>query len=110
MYTVAFIAALVLFDLAVKSYFVATDALRWSQAVGSLVTLMTCWFLWRGSKVAYWFLVVSIAGGLLYAIWAYASTLLAPVAILCGFVLALLIALFVPATRRFLACQRAARA
>ena len=78
--------------------------------MGTIITLITCWFLWRGSRAAYWFYVITVMAALIYAIWAYTHTQYTVVAVLCGFVCILLLALVVPATRRFLSYRRATRA
>ena len=109
-YLVLFIAALVLFDLLIKGVFLATGNLRWSQAVGTLITLTTCWFLWRGSRGAYWFLFICLVVATIYAFVMYFKTSVAAVALIGGFVVILVLALAAPATRKFAAYQRAARA
>lgn len=109
-YLIAFIAVVVLGDLLLKSLLLAAGSLRWSQAVGTVVTLLVCWFLWRGSSFAYWFMVICTAAAIAFALLA-TGKIPAPIAIgLDAFVGLLLLALLAPATRNFVACQRAAHA
>ena len=109
-YLALFIAALVLFDLTIKGLLLAAGSMRWSQAVGTLITLVTCWFLWRGSRGAYWFLMICLAIAAIYAIFMFFKTSVVAVAFISVFVAILLLALSAPATRKFAAHQRAARA
>lgn len=109
-YLALFIAALVLFDLLVKGLYLAAGSLRWSQAVGTLITLATCWLLWRGSRGAYWFLMVCLWVAAIYAFVMFLKTSIVPAAFVGGLAVILVLALAAPATRRFAAHQRAARA
>jgi hypothetical protein len=109
-YLTLFIAALVLFDLLIKGLLLAAGSLRWSQAVGTLITLVTCWFLWRGSRGAYWFLMVCLIVAAIYAFVMFFKTSVVAVAFIGVFVAILVLALSAPATRQFAVHQRAARA
>jgi len=109
-YLALFIGALVVFDLTVKGLLFAAGSLRWSQAGGTLITLITCWFLWRGSRGAYWFLMICSAIAAIYGIFMFFRTSVVAVAFISIFVVVLVLALSAPATRKFAAHQRAARA
>lgn len=110
LYLLAFIAILVIGDLLLKGLLLAAGSLRWSQTGGTVVTLATCWFLWRGSSFAYWFLVVCTTLAIAFSFFAAAKipvAIAAAIGILMAFLLLLLLA---PATRRFLLSRRATRA
>lgn len=109
-YLAMFIAALVLFDLLIKGLFLAAGDLRWSQAVGTLITLVTCWFLWRGSRGAYWFLMICLVVAAIYAFFIFFKSSVLAVALIGVFVVILVLALAAPATRKFTTRQRAVRA
>jgi len=109
-YVALFIAALVLFDLLIKGLFLAAGSLRWSQAVGTFITVVTCWLLWRGSRGAYWFLMVCLVAAATYAFFMFLKTAIAAVALVAALVVILILALAAPATRKFADHQRAARA
>ena len=108
-YLSAFTAVLIFGDLAIKALFVIAGSLRWSQAVGTAVTLLSLWFLWRGSRIAYWYLVVCMVAALIYVFWAAATTQIAALTWIAVPVAFLLLTALAPATRKFLAAQRAAR-
>jgi hypothetical protein len=109
-YLAGFIAVLVLGDLLLKGFLLAAGTLRWSQVVGTGVTLLVSWFLWRGSGFAYWLMVICTAAAVVFALLA-ASTIPAGLAVGLGvFMCSLLVVLLVPATRKFVVYQRAARA
>lgn len=110
LYVAALILALIVFDLAIKLLLFAAGGLRWNHAIGTVVGIASCVLLWRGSYGAYALFAIGAAAALLYGI-AWTPRLPAPLA---AFVLAapiaLMLALLAPASRRFLAHQRAARA
>jgi len=106
LYSVVFIATIIIFDSAVKTLLLAGGTLRWSQAVGTLITLIFCWYFWHGSKFAHGFLVVCVAGALTLVVlnryqlpFPIAEALL----LLLG---VLMLALVAPATRKFTAYRR----
>ena len=110
LYLLAFIFVVIVGDLSLKGLLFSAGTLRWSQAGGTIVTLLACWFLWRGSGFAYWFLVVCTALAVLLAAFS-ATKLPAGVAIVTGTFMAVLLALLLaPATRTFLSSRRTARA
>jgi len=107
-YLSAFTAVLIFGDLAIKALFVIAGSLRWTQAAGTAVTLLSLWFLWRGSKIAYWYLVVCMLAALIYVIWVTAATKIAALVWIAVPVVFLLLTALAPATRQFLTAQRRA--
>lgn len=105
-YVILFIAALALFDLGVKGLLALQGTLRIPQIGGTLVTLLTLWFLWRGSKFAYWFLVVCLALAAVTVAMAFYGLSNLIVAIGIAVIAILCLALSAPATRTFLNRQR----
>lgn len=69
-YMLVAIGTLLLFDLAVKLMLLVAGTLRWSQLVGTMIMLVLCWFLWRGSEGAYGFLLFCLGAGLVYMVLA----------------------------------------
>jgi len=110
LYLLAFISILVIGDLLLKGLLLAAGNLRLSQAGGTAVTLLACWFLWRGSSFAYWFLVICTALAVAFSFLAAAKIAFAVAAAIGIFMALLLFLLVAPATRRFLASRRAASA
>ena len=107
-YLSAFTAVLIFGDLAIKALFVIAGSLRWTQAAGTAVTLLSLWFLWRGSKIAYYYLVVCMLAALIYVIWVTAATKIAALGWIAVPVVFLLLTALAPATRQFLTAQRRA--
>ncbi|MDR6674381.1 hypothetical protein [Xanthomonas sp. 1678] len=106
-YLSAFTATLIVGDLALKALFVIAGSLRWSQAAGTAVTLLALWFLWRGSRAAYWYLVACMVAALIYVIWVAVTTQIIALAWIAVPISFLLLTALAPATRKFLAVQRA---
>lgn len=109
LYLLAFIAILVIGDLLLKGLLLAAGTLRWSQAGGTVATLLACWFLWRGSSFAYWFLVVCTTLAIAFSFFAAAKVPVAIASAIGIFMALLLLLLVAPATRSFLSSRRAAR-
>lgn len=108
-YTVVFIATLISFDIVAKGFALLAGTLRESQLGGTAVTIVACWFLWRGSKIAYGFMLICLMLGAVFMV-IIASKL--PTPILAMFIVILtilLLTLLAPATRAFAAYQRQAR-
>ncbi len=106
LYLGAFMAAVLVLDLAVKALLALQGTLRLSQIGGTAVTIAALWFLWKGSKFAFWFLVACLTlAAAAFALAFYGvSNLIAAVGV--GFIAALGLALAAPATQSFLRHQR----
>lgn len=105
-YLVTFIVVLVLLDLGLKGVLLGLGVLRWSQVVGTAITLLTCWFLWRGSGFAYGFMLFCLAVAFIFALAAASQLPLAALALVLVMLALFLLALAAPATRSFIAYQR----
>jgi hypothetical protein len=104
-YVLLSVLTLVSFDLALKVMLYATGRLRPGQVVGTVLTLVLCYFLWRGSKIAYGVLIACAALSILYGL--LMSTL--PRYMQLSFIVVaglLLLAWCAPASRAFLSYQR----
>lgn len=104
-FVLASISSLLILDFAVKGLLLlSSGSLRPGQVFGTFVSIACCWFLWRGSKFAYWFLVCCVAVGVAY-------TFIVPATwIRIAFIfwaLIFLLPLLTPASREFLLMQRA---
>ncbi len=110
LYLLIFIIILVIADLLIKGLLLAAGTLRWSQAGGTVITLLACWFLWQGSKFAYWFLAVCTALAVVVALFALVGFSASIATVVGIFLAALLFLLLAPATRSYLSSKRAARA
>ena len=107
-YMLVAIGTLLLFDLVVKLLLLAAGTLRWSQLIGTTVTLVLCWFLWRGSKGAYGFLLFCLGAGLLYGVLVASKLPILATTILFIVLGTVSASLLAPATRSFAAFRREA--
>ena len=99
----ASISSLLLLDIGIKMLMLIAGTLRAGQIFGSIVTVLLCWFLWRGSKFAYWFLLCCVVLGDAYLFTA-AGTPLRIVLFVWSLIFS--IPLLLPATRSFMSAQR----
>ena len=60
------ILTLVTFDLTLKVMLYLTGRLHPGHVVGAILTIGLCYFLWRGSRVAYIILIACAALSILY--------------------------------------------
>jgi hypothetical protein len=103
-FVLASISSLLVLDFGLKLLLLLSGSIRVGQVVGTLVSVTSCWFLWRGSKVAYWFLVCCVAFGIAYTFMVPGTTFRA---IFIVWALIFLVPLLMPASRKFLSVQRA---
>ncbi|WP_092762773.1 hypothetical protein [Rhodoferax sp. OV413] len=105
-YVAAFIAIIVLFDLCTKGLLLLGGTMRWSQLGGTIVTVVTCWFFWRGSKFAHGFLTICIVAAIALVQFGFPPVPTFVLAIAFTLLGLLLLILAAPATRQFTAFQR----
>lgn len=105
-YTVSFIATLIILDLGFKLLLLLSHGLSAGQVVGTVTTLAACWFFWRGSRLARGFLVVCTLLALGYGIAVFSEIPRSVFVAITLLLVTLLLALLAPATSSFGAYQR----
>jgi len=107
-YILTYVVLVALLDIGLKALLLAQGTLRWSQAGGTIVTVVALWFLWRGSRLAFWLLVACMLGAALM-VWLMFSGLSQTIMYAgIAFLAALGLALAAPASQSFLSYQRSA--
>lgn len=106
LYILAFIVVFILCDVLLKAMAIIGDTLTTKAIIRSGIILVTLYFLWRGSRIAYWFMILS----LLYLLAVVVSGLLGGIRIdglfFLSFTLMLFAALLAPSSRSFLRDKR----
>lgn len=105
-FVILFIVGMLAFDVLVKGWAWWVSSLRPTQIVGSLLTLLVCYFLWRGARAAHWFLVAATGLSFGYSLFLFLMTRTWPLALLTGFAALGFVAMIATSTRAFLAYQR----
>jgi len=105
-YVMLFILGLALFDLGVKGLLLAEGTLKWSQAIGTVITFIVLWFLWRGSKFAYGFMLCCLALATALTLFLIPQVPAYFVAFFGVAILLSFLALLAPSSRTFLVQQR----
>ena len=105
-YLITFISLSALSDIVIKGMLLTAGRLRWSQAVGTIITLTTLWFLWRGSRFAFGLMIFGMSVATIFILVAsyQLPALFDGVCIIV--IAALFFTLISPATRSFIALQR----
>jgi hypothetical protein len=106
-YLAACIGSLVILDLVLKAMLLAGGTLRPTQIVGTAITLVTCWFLWRGSKFAHGFMIFCTVLTVVFVLMFPSPFGRTGFAITLLLVFAFLLGLLAPATRDFIRYRRA---
>jgi len=102
-FVLASISSLLILDIGLKGLILwSSGSLRPGQVFGTFVSLACCWFLWRGSKFAYWFLICCVVFGIAHTFSVPGTTLRA---IFIVWALIFLGPLLMPASREFLSMQ-----
>ena len=104
------IGTILAFDFATKLLLLSLGTLRWPHIIGTMFTAVLSWFLWRGSKAAYGFLILCLGLALVYAVVVAPGIPMQLAAILIAVPTTVAACLLAPATRSFSAYRREALA
>ena len=105
-YMLVAILTVLIFDIAVNALSLFVGILAWSDVVRTALTVLLCWFVWRGSQVGYVLLLLCVGLGLLYAVLVARQMPILISGLFLSVMGGISIALLAPATRAFSAFQR----